>query len=330
MQSLCLGRQSGSEEYAVAQDLSIEDPNLYFFITIRTIGSRLWFINNPLLTEKVVAFLAKYQERYGVELFSFVIMGNHYHLIGRFPGSNKSVFLKSFNSIFARLTASTVTLVPGGPSFPGPLWARRARSQILPLASDVEDRFFYCALNPVISGVVSRISDYTNYNSFSDAIAGRRRTFRLVDWTEYRNRKRTNKKLRPKDCEYEYTLRYSRLPGYELTPSKLYHAAMLKKLEERRQEEIQKRTAAGKGFATPALMTALTPGAEPKSTKTSTRDSHRPLFLTRCSETLRTCLSRYFALLAAYREASRRYRAGDLTAAFPPGTYKPCILAPPV
>ena len=47
-------------------DISHEDPEATWFITSRTIASRLWFINDRKLQRKIVAFLAKNQEKYGV------------------------------------------------------------------------------------------------------------------------------------------------------------------------------------------------------------------------------------------------------------------------
>ena len=92
----------------MSRDLSFEDPELTFFITTRTIASRLWFVNNRKLHRKVAAFLAKYQRKFGVILYAFIIMGNHYHLVARFPRGNKAKFLKAFNSIFARLVEKMV------------------------------------------------------------------------------------------------------------------------------------------------------------------------------------------------------------------------------
>ena len=41
--------------------------------------------------------------------------------------------------------------------------------QVLPLEADLEKYFFYSALQPVSSGLTEKISDYDDYNSFSDA-----------------------------------------------------------------------------------------------------------------------------------------------------------------
>src|ERR1700733_11493829 len=118
--------------------LSIESPDEVCFLTTRTVSSRLWFVNNPKLHERFCAYLAKYAEMYGVLLYGFIIIGNHYHLMARFPESNKAAFLKAFNSITALLCITLVEEHEGGP-----VWGRRARSQVLPESTDVENWFFY-------------------------------------------------------------------------------------------------------------------------------------------------------------------------------------------
>ena len=167
----------------MSQDLSIEHPEYVFFSTTRTMNSRLWFINSPKLQERICAYLAKYQEIYEVIIYAFIIMGNHYHLLARFPKCNKRAFFKDFNSIIALLTDSYVEEFEGGK-----LWGRRVRSQVVGDASDVMDRFFYTVLNPVGAGICNKISDYTGYNCFHDAAHGINREYEIIDFKDYNNR----------------------------------------------------------------------------------------------------------------------------------------------
>jgi len=299
-------------------DLSFEDEDFCFFSTTRTINSRLWFINNPKLVERILAYLAKYQETYGVVIYAFVLMGNHYHLLAKFPRKNKALFFRDFNGIVAKLVSRHVKEFEGGK-----LWARRVRSQVVPNPEDIKDRFFYAALNPVNAGIARKLSEYESYNSFQLALRDRQQTFKVVDWERYNSRRRFNVELTPKDFTREYTLRYSRLPTYEDLKKSDYVNKMLEELEARRRLLVQKRLTEGKGFAPRELLRKQQPGAKPKSTKTSTRGSHRPLVLTLCRETKERFLDWYFSLRNSYILASKTFRAGLLTAIFPAGTYRP-------
>ncbi len=306
----------------MAQDLSIESPTDTFLITIRTIASRLWFVNNPTLEKYVLSFLAKYQEMYEVKLYAFIIMGNHYHLVANFPKCNKAPFLQSFNSIFAKLVNTHVEEFHGGK-----LWARRARTQILPRDEDISHWSFYCALNPVSSGSTEKQTDYEGYNSFYDSIYGNERKFKLVNWTDFNNRTRSNKQLTPNDCSNTYTLRFSRLPGYENLSTKQYKNLMLRQAEERRIKIVKERLAEGKGFTNKALLRAVKPGAFPKSTKSSKRNTPRPLVLSLCMKTKKAYVDAIFLITAAFRQASSRYRAGEFDTPFPFGTYRPIVFS---
>lgn len=303
-------------------DIKVENSEEICLITIRTINSRLWFVNNPKLDKKVLTYLARYREMHGVKLYAFVIMGNHYHMIAQFPRGNRAKFTKDFNARFTGIFLSTVKNFRGGK-----VWARPYRPQALPNREDVEEWFFYCALNPVSSGLVERIGEYTSYNSFVDSVSGRVREFTYVDWTEYNNRRRTNPRVEISEYTYKHELRFDRLPGYEDTTAEEYKKGMFAKLEERRQKIVLERKRENKGFAGVAVIRGTKAGSYPKTTKRSTRETPRPLVLTLCAETKRRYLEWYFGIVDAYKKCSKSYREGNLAVEFPPGTYRPPLLA---
>lgn len=202
---------------------------------------------------------------------------------------------------------------------------RRYSEQALPLAEDVEDRFFYCALQATESGLAEHPDDYPGYNSFHDAINGRKRVYRHTDWATYRSRKRFNKKLKPEDFTTEHFLDFKRLLGYEHLSQRDYKKLMLRKREERRLELVRDRKAKGLGFLTREQLLEVVPGTKPKTTKKSERNSKRPLVLTKCPETKKRFLEWYFSIYQAYKVAVRLYRQGQLDVKFPKGTYRPPI-----
>lgn len=302
----------------MGRDLSFEHPEYCFFGTIRTASSRLWFINNPALEERILAYLARYTEHYGVTLYAFVLMGNHYHLLARFPKGNKASFFRDLNGMISKLTQAKVRSFEGGK-----LWARRVRNQVVPNNEDIFDRFLYASLNPVAAGLVEKLSEYQAYNSFSDAVRGRTRVYKVVEWQKYNARKHKQPVTTIAEFTKLHKLVYSRLPGYESMSQKDYSSFINGEAERRRIELVKKRKANGLGFATAKTLRDQTPGAKPGSSKTSNRDTHRPLVLTLCIETKRTFLKWYFELTGMFKTASIKFRAGIFTATFPPGTYRP-------
>ena len=302
----------------MGRDLSIEHPEFVVFATIRTLFSSLWLVNNPELDERILAYLARYQEHYGVIIYAFIIMGNHYHLIASFPRGNKAAFFRDLNGMISKLTKSKVKAFEGGK-----LWARRVRTQVLPNDGDILERFFYAALNPVAAGLVEKLSQYPSYNSFSDATRDRKRTFEVVEWQDYNNRKRKNPSLTIAECTKYHRLVYTRLPGHEHMGKSEYVDYMNRELEKRRGKIVNERRKNDLGFLPPEVLRAQIPGERPRSTKTSSRDTHRPLVLTLCAQTRKTFLNWYFSIVEAFRIASKRFRDGEHSVEFPPGTYRP-------
>jgi len=297
----------------------IEAPELANFITTRSSESRLWFVNNPALETAILGFAAKYAERYGVKLYALAIEGNHIQAPALFPNSNRSDFMRDFNSSVAKAVTRLTPMTSGR------LWARRYSNEFLPGAEDVKNQFFYTVLQPVQDGLVEKISEYPGYNCFSDAISGRKRPFSVVRWTEYNAKKRWNPELKVTDFTDTVYLKYERLPGYEHLKQKEYANEMQRELEKRRCKIVAERKAAGLGFAGRANLLKTVPGALPMTTKVSTIESHRPRVLSVCDQRRADCKAWYFSIYFAYKKSSREYRAGKRDVVFPKGTYPPYL-----
>lgn len=288
------------------------------FNTIRTRGSRLWFVNNPALHNAMLGYFAKYAERYNVVLYAIAIQGNHIHYLATFPRMNRSEFTRDLHAAIAKIVPKYV------PAFDsGNLWGRRYSSELLARPEDVEHYFFYTVLQSVKSGLAKRISDYPGYNCFHDAAHDIPRRFTVTDWAKYNAAKKRNPSVKLRDYQKIVTLRLNRLPGHEHRSQNDYAAYLQRQLETRRLELIKKRTDEGLGFLPQEVLLATKPGSTPLHTKTSTRDTHRPRVLSLCPIARAELLEWYFLNLAQYRLASKRYRAGDLGARFPEGMYRP-------
>lgn len=298
--------------------LRIESSELFSFITSRTINSCLWFLRNTSLETHVLSYLAKYQEEHTVDSYAYVMMGNHAHGMFRFPEMNRSYFCRDLNARFAEGVRRHVASFPGGPVF-----ARRYAEQALARDEDVEEYFFYCALQPVLSGLCERIEDYPGYNSFFDAISGKKRKYRVLDWKAYEAARRIDFKVDINNFYKIYTLNYKRLPGYENLSQTSYKRLMLRKFETRRVAIIEARKAEGRLFMGQEALLKQKVGAVPKKTKTSARRSKRPLILTSCVETYTRFCNWYFEIYQQYKKAVKLYQAGESTYRFPAGTYRP-------
>lgn len=297
----------------------IESKELATFITTRTRNSELWFANNKPVEQAALGLLAKVTDRYKALLYAFSLEGSHYHAPILFPLENRSDFTRDFNSGLALAVARLTPNYTGGG-----LWARRYSGEIIASPEDIERQFFYTVLQPVSDGLVPKISLYRGYNCFHDAVCGIKRKYKVVNWGKYNAAKRFNPHVRIKDYTEEYELTYERLPGYEHLSQHEYRVMMEKKLEEYRQEILERRRAEGKdSFLGVEALGQVIPGTRAKNPKISDIKSHRPRVLSRCNQRRAEALEWYFDIYYRFKAASKRYRAGELDTEFPPGTYRP-------
>lgn len=101
---------------------------------------------------------------------------------------------------------------------------------------------------------------------------------------------------------------------------------MREKLEERRQEILRARAAEGKIFAVGGTrLRQVMPGSLPKNRKTSSTTTNRPRVLFVCHRKRAEMRVWNFGVLRHFKDASNRYRRGELTAEFPSGTHRPYV-----
>lgn len=301
-----------TKKKTMSQPLRVENPDISSLITARCQNSRLWFVNNSKLEKEILFWLAKYTNKYSVELYAFALMGNHFHIVARFPLVNRAAFCREFNKCVAIAVRYHVPNFEGGT-----LFERRYAEQALPLDKDVEDKIIYCALQAVSSGLAKNIRDYPGYNSFFDAVAGKKRTLKRVNRAEYNQARRYNKNVSPKDFLEVEVLSYAQLiNNYELKAL----------CEKKRLELVAKWKKQGKRFPSRAKLRQIIPGSKPKTTKKSSRNSHRPHVLSRCPLAAKEYLKGYFSKIFEHKRAVKKLYAGQFDVAFPAGTY--CVILP--
>jgi REP element-mobilizing transposase RayT len=295
-----------------------EFPNDVVFITTRTSLSKLWFKLGPSLNDFVYAALARYQEMYKAEIFAFVLQGNHFHLLARFPHCNRASFMRDFNSIMARSLPHLVPEFEGGK-----LWARSYRMQIVPTNKDIRHWFLYTVLNPVSSGITINPTALGRPNALSIIRDGGSLTCKWFNRSKYNNAVRKNPNV-DKERYYSYhTLTISKIPGYKSLSWKHYICAVNRLAAKRTKEIVKERQEQKKGFLGEKRLQRQKAGEKPLFTKKSDRHDPFPLVLSLCSKTKQERTKSYRETCNHYRTASIAYREGK-PASFPPNTYLPC------
>lgn len=79
----------------------IETSEYSNLITSRTRDSRLWFVNNEQLEERILGLTAKYTTRHNITLYGFALEGNHLHLVAQMSDNNRAIFLRDLSNHFS-------------------------------------------------------------------------------------------------------------------------------------------------------------------------------------------------------------------------------------
>ena len=305
----------------MGQEIRIEDALRLSHITTRTIASELWYINNRVLEEQILTYLARYAEQRGVTLYAVALMGNHYHLLAKFRYANRASFMRDLNAIIARLVGWYVREFKRGK-----LHGKRYAEQKVADDGHALTKLIYLALQPMNSGLARTHREFEQYNSFSDAARGFERSFKYFDREAYRKARRKDPKVRPEQFRMVYKLKYSKLPGCEHLSQKEYGEKLRRVFEAERQRVIQEREKSGKGFVGRERLRATKVGSRPKNTKKS---SYAVAALANTKQKREEEKTYYFEIRYRYRMASEIYRKDPRAEVrFPAGTYPPPRICP--
>ena len=134
-----------------------------YFITAAIYQKRM-LLANPLLKNRLLSLLQGYFRRYQWDLHHWVILDNHYHLLGK---SNNGADMEA---IFRNTHSKSAELIRGLTNCETPVWwnywdyCPRTESEYM-------TRLNYLLNNPVKHGYVESLHDYP-YSSFHSLVAG--------------------------------------------------------------------------------------------------------------------------------------------------------------
>lgn len=289
------------------------------FVTRRARDSQLVFANNKPLEHRVLGCLGKYLTKYNATIYSYCIFGSHDHALFTFQPGTKSKLFRDFGARTAEAIKKHIPSFGGGSAFD-----RRTSEQAVPQDADgYLHEIMYIALQPIAAGLCKNLSEYPGFNSFPYLLTGKPLEVEFFKGAEYTKAKRRSKKADPDNYIEKYTIKFARIPGYEDMPQKEYATMLRKEFEKRRAEIIAEFDKIGHKWPTPAELRRVLSTDRAKNPKKSTRASTRPLVICKCQIRRKEFLTWYFTIALLYREASKKYLAGDKDAVFPPGTNKP-------
>ena len=182
-------------------------------------------------TRLIGGIIARYQEKFGIEIYAYVVLSNHIHLIVRAPQSNVDNFMQNVNREISRRVNWIFHRE-------GPLWARRYDDLEILTESDLLEAFLYVNTNPSRHGLIENSKNWPGLNSYQHSLSQRDRPFTFHHYSADDPKRRVTK----------HYLKLSILPQFQGLSRKGLKERVASLLKERTNSIIQSRVREGGGF----------------------------------------------------------------------------------
>ena len=294
------------------------DPNYVRHISIRCELARLSLLPAPEVNRIIGGIIARYQEQFSIIIYAYVVLGNHVHILARAPKSNMWMFEQGVN----REIAKRINRFRGTR---GHFWEGRYDDQMAPEHGDPLEGFIYVMCNAVNHGLVEHPSLWPGFNSYAHVLDGKDRVYTFMNYTEYgkavRRARRRKEKVNRKDFEIKHVLSITPIPEFQHLSPKERRAVIMRLISERVKRIKKDRKKQGQGFLGRENILRQRHTDFPRSVKRAPK----PICYTKSWEVKKRFMAWYFPWLQRFKEASRRFRSGELLVEFPEHSIKPPI-----
>lgn len=280
--------------------------NVTYLVT-RRCSERRFFLRPSRLVNQVFAYCLAYAaEQTGVLVHAIVVLSNHYHAVVTDPMGRLPEFMAHLN----RLVSKCINADLGRWET---LWSSERFSAVrLEDEEAVLDKLVYCLANPVEAGLVESSGQWPGLRSRPRDCRGSGEVVRRPD-VFFRSEGGMPEAV---------GLRMTVPPAFEDLGRERYSTMLAKALAARERELVERRGAEGRGFLGREAVLGQDPQGRPEGYEP--RRGLNPRVAGRDKWRRVEALGRLKGFLEAYREAWKRFKAGDRDVVFPAGTYWMC------
>jgi len=148
-------------------------PDRWYFLTNRTLDSMFLFKPDSEVGRIVAERFIAAAERYGIEVYGFICMSNHWHSVCRAPSGNMEKFLRDFQGAVATDLNRKWGRTGGG------FFARRASAEPILDENELLEKVLYILANPAASDLVATVREWPGLSSAPELLFNKKRTFRI-------------------------------------------------------------------------------------------------------------------------------------------------------
>lgn len=283
-------------------------------VSSRTVHGRFLMRPSREVNQLILGVLGRAQAKYGVEIFAFIFLSNHFHLLMRVLSA---LVMANFMSYLKGNIAKELGHLHG---WKEKFWGRRYHSASVADSDEaLMDRFMYILRNGCKENLVASPLEWAGVSS-APALYRGETTIDGGIWydrtAQYKARRRgEGLKLSPS----RETVELSPLPFLEnLTPAQ-QQRFMIDAVESVERETRARHEKEG----TSPLGVARILKQHPHDKPAKFRRSPAPLFLTATRAEYRAMRAARTLKVEAYRRAVERMKCGELNVRFPQGTFPP-------
>lgn len=269
-------------------------PNTSYLITRRCDERRFFLLPTPFVKQVFEYVLARSANHTGVLVHAWLVMSNHYHLVVTDPEGRLPEFERRMNSLIARILNRHW-------GHRESFWGPGSYNRVEPLTETaLLEKMVYTLANPVLEGLVQRVSQWEGASS-NDLQFGQ---VRRIDRPDF---------LRGGKPVETLLLSPPPLPGSsaEAIQSQLHELV----------SEQERMKIAEKGGHFMGMKKVLAQSWKSAPTTQEPWGRLRPRFATRDPEVMARAIAEWKTWIVAYRRALNSFREKVRDVVFPAGTY---------
>lgn len=300
-------------------------PNTVWLVTNRCELEQLLLLPIAGINDLIGAWLARALEKYGdgIDLYGFVFLGNHFHLLLRDTKGQLSKFMWYFQTNLAKAINRALGRKTGR------VFARRFDAEMV----GDEDAFLGCYAyvlgNAVKAGLVEQASEWPGLSSLEAALTGETMRFVQFDRTAHHNATRRGQKVNASKFMKEYEIQLAMPPMWAGKSEEQLGTLVAELVAGFETKQIAARRAEGRGFLGVAGVLSQRPTDRPLESVFTTRE----YVLCRDPEHREELKRAWRTVTGAYRERfGEMHKAARLGRRFhsewPPWTCPPSCMEP--
>jgi len=164
--------------------------NTIHFVTNRTEHEMFLLLPHENITKLIQGWFARAHRKcgQGLEIYAFIFMSNHFHILCNDTRGTLAAFMCYFQSNLAKAINQELNRS-------GRFWSREYDDVIVEGDDAVIDRFAYTVCNAVKSGLVNTAAEWIGWSSLTGAMSDGKYSFELLNKTKLHHATRNGKKV---------------------------------------------------------------------------------------------------------------------------------------